>query len=297
MKTSSILTLAATAALITSASASVTMDWVTVGNANNAAAANGYGAVGYSYQIGKYEVTNAQYGAFLNAAAQTDSYGLYNASMSSYGITQSGSSGSYTYSVTSALANRPVVFVSWFDAARMANWMMNGQGSGSTETGAYTLNGATSGIITANAEAQVYIPTENEWYKAAYYNGGTSTYSTYSNGQNTITTADANYANSVGSATDVGTYSSDPSMYGTFDQGGNVWEWNDAVNASSRGRRGGAWNDTNSSTLASSFRGGSGPSNANNNVGFRLASVAVPEPSSLVLSVLASGAVLLRRKR
>jgi hypothetical protein len=58
----------------------------------------------------------------------------------SYGITRSGSPGSYTYSVTGTLANRPVVFVSWFDAARMANWMMNGQGSGSTETRAYTLN-------------------------------------------------------------------------------------------------------------------------------------------------------------
>lgn len=111
------------------------MDWVTVGNAGNAADTTGYGAVSYAYQIGKYEVTNAQYGAFLNAAAQTDSYGLYNTSMASFGITRSGSSGSFTYSVTGALANRPVVYVSWFGAARMANWMMNGQGSGSTETG------------------------------------------------------------------------------------------------------------------------------------------------------------------
>jgi hypothetical protein len=139
MKQKYLLTLAASAVLITSASASVTMDWVTVGNPGNAAdPLTGYGSVAYEYKIGKYEVTNAQYGAFLNAKAATDSYSLYNSSMSSYGITQSGSSGSYTYSVTTALANRPVVYVSWFDAARMANWMMNGQGSGSTETGAYT---------------------------------------------------------------------------------------------------------------------------------------------------------------
>ena len=59
------------------ASASVTIDWGTVGNAGNAAdPLTGYGAVGYDYKIGKYEVTNAQYGAFLNTAAQTDSYGL-----------------------------------------------------------------------------------------------------------------------------------------------------------------------------------------------------------------------------
>ena len=295
MKSPKLLTLAATAALITSTSASVTMDWVTVGNAGNAADTTGYGAVGYNYQIGKYEVTNAQYGAFLNAAAKTDSYGLYKSDMSSYGITRGGSSGSYTYSVTTALANRPVVFVSWFDAARMANWMVNGQGSGSTETGAYTLNGATSGIILANAGAQVYIPTEDEWYKAAYYNAANQTYSLYANGQNSITTADANYAFIVGSSTNVGFFTGDPSSYGSFDQGGNVWEWNDAVIAgSSRGQRGGSWLDSDF-FLASSYRSDGDPSNENYNIGFRLASV--PEPSSLVLSVLASGVVLLRRKR
>ena len=194
MKSPKLLTLAGIAAFITSASASVTIDWVNVGNAGNAADSTSYGAVSYAYQIGKYEVTNAQYGAFLNAAAKTDSYGLYNSSMSSYGITRSGSSGSYTYSVTTALANRPVVYVSWFDAARMANWMMNGQGSGSTETGTYTLNGAISGIVLANAGAQVYIPTENEWYKAAYYSpnyGGTGVggYWTYATQSDTVPTA------------------------------------------------------------------------------------------------------------
>jgi formylglycine-generating enzyme required for sulfatase activity len=298
MKSPKLLTLAATAALITSASASVTMDWVTVGNPGNAADTTTYGAVSYAYQIGKYEVTNAQYGAFLNAAAKTDSYGLYNSSMSSYGITQSGSAGSYTYSVTTALANRPVVYVSWFDAARMANWMMNGQGSGSTETGAYTLNGATSGIFLATAGAQVYIPTEDEWYKAAYYNGATSTYSLYPNGQNSITSADANYRSAA--STDVGSFSSDPSSYGTFDQGGNVWEWNDAViDGSWRGLRGGSWGgNTNYLFMRSSNRDALGdPSGEYSSflIGFRLASV--PEPSSLVLSVLASSVVLLRRKR
>ncbi len=102
---------------------------------------------------------------------------------------------------------------------------------------------------------QVWIPSENEWYKAAYYNGGTSTYSLYPNGQNTITTADANYGTSVGVSTDVGSYSGDPSSYGTFDQGGNVWEWNDAVIAgASRGLRGGSWFNYAGDFLQSSFR-------------------------------------------
>jgi formylglycine-generating enzyme required for sulfatase activity len=305
MKSPKLLTLAATVALITSASASVTIDWVTVGNPGNAAdTADGdkfttgvqrYGAVGYTYQIGKYEVTNAQYGAFLNAAAKTDSYGLYNSGMSDFGITRGGSSGSYTYSVSTALANRPVVYVSWFDAARFSNWMMNGQGNGSTETGSYTLNGATSGIITKNVGATIYIPTEDEWYKAAYFNGANSTYSLYPNGQNSITTADANY-NSAAS-TDVGSFSGDPSSYGTFDQGGNVYEWNDVVSGSSRFIRGGGWPNygINDGELASSSRFSYGPSGEWIDLGFRLASV--PEPSSLVLAMLASGVVLLRRKR
>jgi len=282
------------------------MDWVNVGNAGNAAdTADGdrfttgvqrYGAVAYAYQIGKYEVTNAQYGAFLNAAAKTDNYALYNSNMSGLGISRSGSSGSYTYSVTTALANRPVVYVSWFDAARMANWMVNGQGNGSTETGAYTLNGATSGIITANIGAQVYIPTENEWYKAAYYNAANTSYSPYPNGQNTITTADANYDNSGGSTTNVGTYSSDPSSYGTFDQGGNVWEWDDAVISSSsrRGLRGSSF-DSTVNNLRASTRDGLGPAVEDNDVGFRVASV--PEPTSLLLTMLAGGVMLARRKR
>ena len=177
MNFQSSLILAAAAALISSASATITMDWVTVGNANNAADTTGYGSVDHTYQVGKYEVTNAQYGEFLNAKGQTNANGIYNARMAGYGITQTGSSGSYTYSVTSGYENKPVVLVSWFDAARFSNWMSNGQGNGNMENGAYTLNNAISGIITANVGATVYIPSEDEWYKAAYYNANDASYS------------------------------------------------------------------------------------------------------------------------
>ena len=298
-----IFTCAIVAALITSASATVTMDWVSIGDINNAAdtavgsGSFGYGAVDHAYRIGKYEVTNAQYGEFLNAKGQSNSNGIYNSNMSGYGITQSGTFGSFSYTVTTALANRPVTFVSWFDAARFANWMMNGQGNGDMEDGAYTLNGAASGIITAKIGAQVYIPSENEWYKAAYYNAANASYSLYPNGQNTITTADANYDNSVGSTTNVGTYSGDPSSYGTYDQGGNVWEWNDAVSGSSRGERGGAWSTYGYFVdgLRSSYRDFNGPTSVSSLIGFRVA--AVPEPTSILLSMFAGGMMLIRRKR
>ena len=100
------------------------------------------------------------------------------------------------------MGNKPVVYVSWFDCARYCNWLHNNKPSGSqdnttTETGSYTLNGATSGVgITRNINATYYIPSENEWYKAAYYKGrGTNAgYWTYATQSDTITcvTADAN---------------------------------------------------------------------------------------------------------
>jgi formylglycine-generating enzyme required for sulfatase activity len=276
MKTQKLLTSAAIAALITSASASVTIEWVTVGNAGNAPdPLTGFGAVAYEYKIGKYEVTNAQYGAFLNAKGKSNANGVYNSNMSSYGITQTGSSGSYSYTVTGALANRPVVYVSWFDAARFANWMMNGQGNGDMESGAYTLNGATSGIITANIGAQVYLPSRNEWYKAAY----------------------ANYDSSA--STNVGTYINDPSSYGTFDQGGNVAEWNDTIFADRDNHRfvlGGAWNEASNNRMLSASKDDHPLEYEYFDAGFRLAS-AVPEPTSLLLTALASCMMLIRRKR
>ena len=293
---------AAIAALIGSASATVTMDWVSIGDINNApdtADGNNYfsgiqrfGAVDHAYQIGKYEVTNAQYGEFLNAKGQTNSSGIYNSYMLGYGITQSGNSGSYSYTVNAALANHPVVNVSWFDAARFANWMMNGQGSNDMEDGAYTLNGATSGIFLANTRAQIYIPSENEWYKAAYYNATNTSYSLYPNGKNTISGDDANFYSSA--FVPVGSYISASSSYGTFDQGGNAWEWHDGVFYSEyRGVRGGAFASA-IFDMSSSINLLSDPT-FEGFAGFRLASV--PEPTSMVLTMFAGGMMLIRRKR
>jgi formylglycine-generating enzyme required for sulfatase activity len=96
--------------------------------------------------------------------------------------------------------------------------------------------------------------------------------------------------------TDGGAYGlNSDSAYGTNDQAGNVYEWNDAViSGSSRGLRGGAWFDGGSS-LASSSRGDFGPSFEKNGIGFRVASV--PEPTSIFLTMLAGGVMLARRKR
>lgn len=168
--------------------ADISIDFARVGNPGNAGEFSGEGAGGfgpdaivggvdYVYAIGKYEVTTGQYTAFLNAVAKSDSYGLYNERMwsvdSGCKIQQTGSSGIFEYRVAADRANRPVNYVNWGDAARFMNWLHNGQGNSSTETGAYTLNGAmTRGelmAVTRNSDAKFWIPTENEWYKAAYY--------------------------------------------------------------------------------------------------------------------------------
>jgi formylglycine-generating enzyme required for sulfatase activity len=306
------------AATATPTSPTPFIEMVKVGNAGNAVdpsdgdsntgGTQNFGAVAYEYSIGKYEVTLTQYTAFLNAVAATDTHALYNSSMATdlniAGITQSGSSGSFVYSVIGDGA-RPVTYVSWFDAARFCNWLHNGRPSGAqdataTENGAYPLNGATSGglTITRNPGAKFWIPSEDEWYKAAYHQpsgqGGDGDnywlYPTKSNAVpgNTIGSS-ANHANffvtSVFSVTQsgsydvnqnyltvVGSYPGTAGFYGTFDQGGNAWEWNDAViSGSFRGLRGGSWSG-NESLLRSSFRNFDIPDFENSNFGFRVAS-------------------------
>ena len=299
----------------------LTIDTVTVGDAGNAADTTTYGAVAYDFNIGKYEVTIGQYTSFLNAVAATDTYSLYNASMATdlniAGITRAGSSGSFSYSVIGS-GSRPISYVSWFDAARFANWMNNGATNGaSTETGAYTLNGATSGVnFTKNAGATWWIPSEDEWYKAAYYKGGGTNagywlYPTQSDsapGNNIggaanqanyyagdyAVTQSSTYSDTLNYLTDAGAFSNSASAYDTFDQGGNVWEWNDAVIGSSRGLRGGSWR-SNVNGLRSSRRNDFDPTNESAIVGFRVASV--PEPSTAVLVLMGVGALYLWKRR
>ena len=299
------LALVASVSLVSSASAAVSIDWVSVGNTGNKgdeANTSRFGAVQYDYQIGKYEVTNAQYVEFLNAKAAADDYGLYNASMPNHGITRSGVAGNFSYNVTGALANRPVVLVSWFDAARFANWLVNGQGAGDTESGSYTLNGTSSAFVPANLDATIRLPNQDEWHKAAYFDptkGGVGGYWLYPTKSDSISPAVANYMG--GGLTYVGSYIDSPSAYGTFDQGGNASEWVDGVMSYvplTVGVNGGMWDSIGGGAdggLGASANGAKYPGNESIYTGFRLASV--PEPSCVVLTILASGVLVTRRKR
>ncbi|MGA2033952.1 MAG: SUMF1/EgtB/PvdO family nonheme iron enzyme [Thermoguttaceae bacterium] len=321
-----ILAAAVAAAGVLSAEAStITMAMVTVGDPGNTADTTGYGAVSYTFQMGKYDVTTSQYAAFLNAVAKSgDPYGLYNSSMAtdtSYGcgISRTLSSGTYSYSTTKN-GSFPVNYVSWGDAARLCNWLQNGQpsepeGNGTTETGAYTLNGDTTNLMTEtrNTGATYFIPTENEWYKSAYYKGGGTNagYWTYPTKSNTVpgntlpdTGNNANYYNNgytdpTNYLTPVGAFSSSPGPYGTYDQGGEVWQWNETpFTGSSRGLRGGSFN-AYSGSLASSTRDGTDPASEHYSFGFRVASSAAsPEPGGIAMllaGALAFGIWRLRR--
>ena len=243
-------------------------------------------------------------------------------------IQRSGSSGSYTYSVAADWANRPVNVVSYWDACRFANWLHNGQPTGpqnasTTERGAYTLNGYTGvdgRTIQRNPGAKWFLPSEDEWYKAAYYKGGGTNagywdYPTRSDavpsnilGNPTDPGNNATYNNNgytIGSPyyrTEVGAHENSESAYGTYDQGGNVSEWNEAIvqqNADYvwRGLRGGSY-ETYDTRLQASYRSCSIPANSFYYTGFRIAE-AVPEPSSVI--VLGSGilalAGIIRRRR
>lgn len=154
-------------------------NFVLVGDANNNADASGFGSVSYNYYVNRYEVTNSEYVEFLNAVAQTDTYGLYinNMNFSSFGgISRTGGASSYVYSVKTNRGNKPVNFVTWNNCARYCNWLHNGKltgpsGVSSTETGAYDMTQANP--LRSN-NANFFILSENEWYKAAYYKGGSA---------------------------------------------------------------------------------------------------------------------------
>lgn len=267
------------------------------------------GAVMQSFLIGKYEVTNYQYTVFLNSVASLDVNELYNERTDSDargGITRQGAQGSYTYSTKANMADKPVIWVSYYDALRFCNWIHNGkpigtQDKSTTEDGAYLLIEETYPTVIINRKlgARAFIPTENEWYKAAYYDpmkGGAGGYFLYPTRSDTppalgsvnavgfITNTTSNISNygfgalwndQIGNVSTVG--SGGPgaeSAYGTADMGGNVFEWTESIrDGDARILRGGAWGSwsTTQNDLQSSGRYAGEASVEQDNIGFRIA--------------------------
>lgn len=284
------------------------------------------GAVGYEYRIGKYEVTAGQYTDFLNAVAEQDTYGLYNPNMDvtvngqGCNIVRHATPSGYSYSVAPEYADRPVNFVSWGDAARFANWLHNEmregpQGPNTTEDGAYALNGAMTDVellaVARKPGATWAVATEDEWYKAAYHrnNGPTGDYYKYPTSSDAVPSNDLVEPDPGNSATfyagtddytigapywrtEFGEHEASGSPYGTFDQGGNVFEWTEQVlEGEYYVIRGGAYQ---SNFMHAAQRSGQTPTTEKPWIGFRVAEV--PEPGSAVL-LLTGGLAALRRRR
>jgi len=289
------------------------MEFVTIGNPNNAAdttgAPNPAGAVGYEYGIGKFEVSedmitkyNANFGTLNNLVITKDTRGPAN----------------------------PATSVSWNEAARFVNWLNTSTGNQAAYK--FTTSGVNDNIALWNASdtldydplnpyrskrATYVLPSYNEWYKAAYYNPTNSTYYNFANGSDTAPTA---VASGTGNNTAVynQSFSQGPadvtnagglSPYGVMGLGGNVFEWEESSDnllnssgSSSRGIRGGLW-ISNSSNLSSSTRNNGDPYDESFNVGFRVASLpssappAVPEPSMMVIGTLFGLGGLMAKRR
>ncbi len=320
--------------------ATINIDTVFVGNPGNAAdSLTGSGSVDYGYYIGKTEVTNAQYVTYLNTVDPngTNPNLIYNSQMSSSNPVAKGgidfnsnASAGAKYIAKTSFADKPVNYVSFYDAARFANWVM----TGNTESGFYTLGGVNS-ITSQNIHgvgSYVAISNIDEWYKASYHknDGDTGNYYLYPTSSDTLPTSAtatatgdianpgsnvANYnftanwngtdagslGDELGNVTTVG--SAGPlsaSPYGTFDQGGNVLEWNDApVGTNKHVMRGGSmWLDgsyllSTSSTSYLSHLGGS-------SLGFRLTSLVpittVPLPTAAFMMLPGLVGVFGRKK-
>ncbi len=288
------------------------IEFVTIGDPGNAADTTGSpspaGAVPYSYRIGKYEISEGMIDA-ANAIATGEGNPL--------GLTHDGRG-----------PNKPATSVSWFEAAEFVNWLNTSKGS----TPAYKFDsngdfqlwtsadpGYNPNNLFRNSLARYFLPSVDEWYKAAYFDPSANVYFNYPTGSDIVPdgidfagdpTFDAVFidggANSQpNDITDVGVLS----PYGTAGQGGNVFEWEETERdldndskLSWRGIRGGYWR-RNSRLLLASLRISGDPARednilserGNNNVGFRVASI--PEPTTLLLLCIGTlGALGLRTR-
>ncbi|MFC1758801.1 SUMF1/EgtB/PvdO family nonheme iron enzyme [Planctomycetota bacterium] len=273
----------------------VEFDLLSVGDVNNPADHDfrfgRFGTVRYEYDVPSNEVTIDQYVEFLNAVAKSDPHQLFDPKMQSSRsgiISRSGSDGDYSYEPFEHYGNKPVGFISYWDAARFANWMHNGQPTGpqndqTTEDGAYDLGGVTypeNESVHRKPGAKWFLPSENEWYKAAHFDPRTEAQGGppgddfyWSYGTMSDTTPGKIETNEVGDVINPGPNvanydfaavwggrfgnpatagsAGSKSYYGVFDAAGSMWEWNESIirrheissEFTFRGNRGASWDD------------------------------------------------------
>lgn len=262
--------------------------------------------VNYDYRMGIYEITNDQWNKFKAAYGRvTGRNGIYN-----YGD-------AYDENPEFTGKNVPTNNVSWFEAAQFVNWLNTSTGhqaaykfTGTQGTGGYSFamwnetdNGYNPGNPFRNSNTFYFLPTENEWLKAAYWNGTTlQTYAT-KEGDTSYrgdgTNGGWNYFDFITSSNEpwaVATGSEE--LNGTFDMMGNVWEWLEThykgtILGSELTIRGGSYQSGDLDLRVYAYRPSTAAPTEDAYLGFRVASV--PEPGTMVL--LAVGGLAMVRKR
>ena len=267
---------------------------------------SGYGIVNNEYRMGTYEITNDQWDKFT--ASQT--------------APVTGADGGYNYNSFYTGANIPANKVSWFEAAQFVNWLNTSTGhqaaykfTGTQGTSDYSLaiwssaEAANGTNLYRHKDAFYFLPTEDEWMKAAYWNGDSlqgwatkdGNYPVRGDGSGT----GWNFWNGSSFQLPWAVGSGSQELNGTYDMMGNLWEWvespftsGDYSAGSTRVYRSGSC-DYEAYHFYSLYREPFGyyPQDESSSFGFRVASV--PEPSTLALLFAAalSGLVYWRRSR
>lgn len=285
------------------------IDFVPIGNPGNPADGSGNpnpaGSVAYSFDIGKYEISedminkaNTEGGLFLTK----DSRGV----------------------------DKPATNLTWNEAARFVNWLNTNTGSPpaykfaiNPGDAAYIANAQANQNIVAwapgdpgynpnnlyrNSLATYWLPSVDEWYKAAYYDPTSGVYYDYATGSN-VAPAFVDNGTAAGTAVYNRPFNTGPadisnagglSPYGTMAQDGNVFEWveSDAIPPNgpvgdARVYRGGYWSSI-ATHLLSTAQFSQVATGSENVRGFRVATV--PEPGAAMLLAIASIGLLWRRK-
>ena len=241
------------------------MGFVKVSGANNCPDRNGRGCVPYEYEIAKCAISNEDWCGFLNAVGEKAvELGLWHKDMETGvlgGIVRSLTSGKDSasplrFAVKPGWEKKPVTYVTYTGVMRYCNWLMTGD----TEKGAYDLAATPPRRLEG---AKYFLPTDDEWYKAAYYDcsivrlfglldwligkGGYWKYPTRSNviplqdqanferddhfsplaltPQSNQPSKPPNFQTSFFYLADVDAYADSPSPCGAVQMGGNVWEF------------------------------------------------------------------------